>query len=102
MSSDSPTKGFRLNHVGLRVADLEKSIEFYTGVFGMKELYRMPLETVTIVFLGYPDALVADIPMLAQQGALELVCPKVRSHVGRISPLHRRMLTYEHRIRVRQ
>lgn len=102
MSSDSPTKGFRLNHVGLRVVDLDKSIEFYSGVFGMKELHRMSLETVTIVFLGYADALVADIPMLAQQGALELVCPKVSSNFRKISPSDLRMVTYEHRIRPRQ
>lgn len=100
MSSDGPTKGFRFNHVGLRVADLEKSIEFYSGVFGMKELHRMPLDTTTIVFLGYADALVADIPMLAQQGALELVCPKVSLLSGN-PPLYHRTATYTHRIRAR-
>ncbi|KAF2845551.1 Glyoxalase/Bleomycin resistance protein/Dihydroxybiphenyl dioxygenase [Plenodomus tracheiphilus IPT5] len=76
MASSTPTKGFRLNHIGLRVADMEKSIGFYSGVFGMQELLRMPLDTVTIVFLGYADAADSDLPVFARQGVLELVCAK--------------------------
>lgn len=80
MSSPTPTAGFRMNHTGLRVASLEKSIDFYSSVFGMTELLRMPLDTVTIVFFGYADALDADLPPFARQGVLELVCPKVRTY----------------------
>jgi lactoylglutathione lyase len=77
MSSDAPTKGFRLTHVGLRVADIDRSVSFYTGVFGMSELARMPLDTTTVVFLGYPDAASPDTPLFAREGVLELVCSKV-------------------------
>ena len=45
----------RLLHTMLRVADLEKSIEFYTQVLGMKELRRSENEEYryTLVFVGY-------------------------------------------------
>ncbi|KAM5374296.1 hypothetical protein ACJZ2D_006621 [Fusarium nematophilum] len=76
MESKAPTKGFRLTHVGLRVADIDRSISFYSGIFGMKELGRMPLDTVTIVFLGYADSVAPDTPLFAREGVLELVCPK--------------------------
>ncbi|KNG51061.1 lactoylglutathione lyase [Stemphylium lycopersici] len=79
MTSNHSAKGFRLNHVGLRVADMEKSIEFYSSVFGMEELYRMPLDTVTVVFLGYADSADSDLPVFARQGVLELVCAKKSS-----------------------
>lgn len=47
----------RLLHTMLRVADLEKSIEFYTQVLGMKELRRSENEEYryTLVFVGYGD-----------------------------------------------
>ncbi|KAH7079931.1 glyoxalase family protein [Paraphoma chrysanthemicola] len=76
MASSSVPKGFRLTHVGLRVANLERSIDFYSGVFGMTELYRMPLDTVTVVFLAYADSAAPDTPLFAREGVLELVCPK--------------------------
>ncbi|KAH7086238.1 glyoxalase family protein [Paraphoma chrysanthemicola] len=76
MASISVPKGFRLTHVGLRVADLDRSIAFYSGVFGMSELYRMPLDTVTVVFLAYADSAAPDTPLFAREGVLELVCPK--------------------------
>ncbi|KAH9204994.1 glyoxalase family protein [Leptodontidium sp. 2 PMI_412] len=72
MASKDITKGFRMTHVGLRVANLEKSVNFYSGMFGMKELGRMPLDTVTIVFLGYADSAASDIPLFAREGVLEL------------------------------
>ncbi|KAH6642093.1 glyoxalase family protein [Boeremia exigua] len=76
MASVTLTKGFRANHIGLRVANLERSIEFYSGVLGMKELYRMPLDTVTVAFLGYDDSEDSAAPLFARQGVLELVCAK--------------------------
>ena len=47
----------RILHTMLRVADLEKSIEFYTNVLGMKELRRneYPDGKFTLAFLGYGD-----------------------------------------------
>lgn len=47
----------RLLHTMLRVADLEKSIAFYTKVLGMKELRRSENEQYryTLVFIGYGD-----------------------------------------------
>ena len=47
----------RLLHTMLRVADLDKSIAFYTQVLGMKELRRADNEEYryTLAFLGYGD-----------------------------------------------
>jgi hypothetical protein len=77
MASKNPTSGFRLTHVGLRVTDINRSVAFYTSVFGMKELGRMGLDTTTVVFLGYPDAADPQTQLFAREGVLELVCPKV-------------------------
>jgi lactoylglutathione lyase len=38
------SQGFRLNHTMLRVKDPEKSLAFYTHVFGMKVLRRLDFE----------------------------------------------------------
>lgn len=45
----------RILHTMLRVGDLEKSIEFYTDVFGMKLLRRKdyPDGEFTLAFVGY-------------------------------------------------
>jgi lactoylglutathione lyase len=77
MASKNPTSGFRLTHVGLRVTDINRSVAFYTSVFGMKELGRMGLDTTTVVFLGYPDTADPQTQLFAREGVLELVCPKV-------------------------
>lgn len=47
----------RILHTMLRVADLEKSITFYTKVLGMTELRRKeyPDGKFTLAFLGYGD-----------------------------------------------
>ncbi len=47
----------RILHTMLRVANLDKSIEFYTNVLGMKELRRKeyPDGKFTLAFLGYGD-----------------------------------------------
>ncbi|GKZ27793.1 hypothetical protein AbraIFM66951_006751 [Aspergillus brasiliensis] len=86
MASKDPTRGFRLTHVGLRVTDINRSVAFYTGAFGMKELGRMELDTTTVVFLGYPDAANPQTPLFAREGVLELVCPK--SHKGMADSSH--------------
>ena len=45
----------RLLHTMLRVADLDKSIAFYTEVLGMKELRRADNDEYryTLAFIGY-------------------------------------------------
>ena len=47
----------QLLHTMIRVFDLEKSIEFYTGKLGMKLLRRKdyPSGEFTLVFVGYGD-----------------------------------------------
>ncbi len=47
----------RILHTMLRVADLDKSIAFYTEVLGMKELRRKeyPEGKFTLAFVGYGD-----------------------------------------------
>ena len=47
----------RILHTMLRVGDLDKSIEFYTKILGMKELRRKeyPDGKFTLAFLGYGD-----------------------------------------------
>lgn len=47
----------RILHTMLRITDLEKSIDFYTNIFGMKLLRQMdfPEAKFTLAFLGYGD-----------------------------------------------
>ena len=49
------SEAFRYLHTMLRVGDLERSVKFYTEMFGMKELRRrdVPDGKYTLVFLGY-------------------------------------------------
>ncbi len=48
---------FSYLHTMLRVGDLERSVGFYTGLLGMKELRRhdVPEGKYTLVFVGYGD-----------------------------------------------
>ncbi|CAO3353523.1 lactoylglutathione lyase [Azospirillum palustre] len=48
---------FRLLHTMLRVLDLEKSLDFYTRLLGMKLLRRNDFEggRFTLAFVGYGD-----------------------------------------------
>jgi lactoylglutathione lyase len=48
---------FSYLHTMLRVGELERSVGFYTGLLGMKELRRaeVPAGEYTLVFLGYGD-----------------------------------------------
>jgi lactoylglutathione lyase len=49
------SKNFTYLHTMLRVGDLEKSVQFYTGLLGMKELRRteVPDGKYTLAFIGY-------------------------------------------------
>jgi lactoylglutathione lyase len=47
----------RISYVAFRVMDLDRSLKFYTGLLGMTERQRIPLDTgVVEVLLGYGDA----------------------------------------------
>ena len=50
--------GAQILHTMIRVKDLDKSIEFYTGLLGMKLLSRndYPGGKFTLAFVGYGDA----------------------------------------------
>ena len=46
----------RIAYVAFRVLDADRSLKFYTGLLGMKERQRIPLESgVTEILLGYGD-----------------------------------------------
>ena len=47
----------RILHTMLRVGDLQRSIDFYTGVFGMKLLRKSdnPEHKYTLAFVGFGD-----------------------------------------------
>ncbi len=51
------TDNYRFIHTMLRVRNLEKSVAFYTGPMGMKELRRrdVPGGKYTLVFVGYGE-----------------------------------------------
>ena len=51
------TETYRLLHTMIRVRDLEKSIDFYTRLLGMKLLRRKdyPSGRFTLAFVGYGD-----------------------------------------------
>ena len=51
------TKGFTFLHTMLRVFDLEKSLDFYTRLLGMKLIRRrdFPSGEFTLAFVGYGD-----------------------------------------------
>ncbi len=54
-SAAQDSQGFRLLHTMIRVRDLDRSIDFYTGLLGMKELRRKdyPSGQFTLAFVGY-------------------------------------------------
>ena len=53
----------RFLHTMLRVRDLDRSIAFYTGLLGMKELRRneVPAGRYTLAFVGYGDESAATV-----------------------------------------
>ncbi|KAM0420303.1 hypothetical protein ACHAPT_011964 [Fusarium lateritium] len=72
------TANIRLNHTMLRVADPDRSIQFYSHVFGMSLVFRFAAGPLTIYYLGHPapdDQSPADIAkgLGTKSGLLELV-----------------------------
>jgi lactoylglutathione lyase len=57
MSADGDFGKFRLLHTMIRVKDLDKSIDFYTRLLGMKLTRRKdyPSGEFTLAFVGYGD-----------------------------------------------
>jgi lactoylglutathione lyase len=57
MSADGDFGKFRLLHTMIRVRDLDKSIDFYTRLLGMKLTRRkdFPTGEFTLAFVGYGD-----------------------------------------------
>ncbi len=57
MSADGDFGKFRLLHTMIRVKDLDKSIDFYTRLLGMKVTRRKdyPTGEFTLAFVGYGD-----------------------------------------------
>ena len=46
----------RISYIAFRVANIERSLKFYTGLLGMKERQRIPLDSgVLEILLGYGD-----------------------------------------------
>jgi len=79
MTETSPTRGWKFNQIGIRVANLERSVHFYETVLGMKQLARMAMDSLVFVLLGYPEgeaeggAEGGGANIMARQGVLELV-----------------------------
>ncbi len=57
MSEQIDTKKFRLLHTMIRVRDLDKSLDFYTRLLGMKMTRKTdyPSGEFTLAFVGYGD-----------------------------------------------
>lgn len=57
MSEDTDTSKYRFLHTMIRVKDLDKSIDFYTRLLGMKVTRHKdyPSGEFTLVFIGYGD-----------------------------------------------
>jgi catechol 2,3-dioxygenase-like lactoylglutathione lyase family enzyme len=64
-----------IHHVGLTVADLERSVTFYTRYFGLREIARNQLRGRMISSQVDLEGAVIDVALLAGPNALvELLC----------------------------
>ncbi len=61
--STTAAEGFRLLHTMIRVRDLERSLDFYTRLLGMRLLRRkdFPSGEFTLAFVGYDDEAEATV-----------------------------------------
>lgn len=56
--------------IGLQVADLERSMDFYQDVLRLEEVNRIKSDTVTIAFLGYSDGVTTPAKLFRREGDL--------------------------------
>ena len=73
--ASSDDSGWRLNHVGIRVSDPEKSLKFYKDVIGMEEMHRFDFETLTAWLLVLLNKAYGLSPgnLLDREGVLEII-----------------------------
>jgi lactoylglutathione lyase len=64
---------YRYLHTMLRVGDLDRSVKFYTELFGMKEIRRseVPDGKYTLSFLGYGDEATSTVLELTYNWGVE-------------------------------
>ena len=82
-TSQTSRQAFRLLHTMIRVKDLDKSIDFYTRLLGMKLMRRKdyPSGEFTLAFVGYGDeADQAVIELTHNWGQEDLCSPYDKNH----------------------
>ena len=73
-----------LSHIHLAVRDLERSERFYSGLFGLEVMFRVPPD---MVFMQTPGA--QDVITLRQAGESEEIGPGGVGHFGfAVAPEH--------------
>ncbi|KAJ3029859.1 Lactoylglutathione lyase [Rhizophlyctis rosea] len=50
-----PTYSFKLNHVCVRVKDMETSLKFYRDCLGMRTVFTLNSDSYNMIYLGYPE-----------------------------------------------
>jgi lactoylglutathione lyase len=55
LHADDVTVGIKLNHLCLRVRDLDKALHFYIQLMGMRTVMAFNTGPATMYFLGYPQ-----------------------------------------------
>lgn len=55
LHANSPTTGFKLNHMMMRIQDPARSLHFYIDLLGMRTVFTMNVGPFTIYYLGYPQ-----------------------------------------------
>lgn len=88
---------FRIHHTMLPVADLDRSIDFYTRLLGMKPMGRRTDETrrVEVGHVGYGDQPTLELTKDVNENAPDAVGP-TGIHVGiQVSDLQRLCRTLE-------
>ena len=72
--SDRPADGLRLTHVGVCVADLERSVAFYRDALGFEEVTRAAFDTEqTARILGMSDVSVHLVYLVRDGVRIELL-----------------------------
>ena len=76
----------QIHHIGLTVGELDRSVQFYTTYFGLRDIARNELRGRMISAQTDLDGVVIDVAMLAGANMLlELLC--YRTPVGRAQPI---------------